>query len=70
MLNVRSTSGGPTRFAPGTLDRPHIGKSLLLGAALLFSMTPAQAEYLLHAGDTIEISVARLPELKQRVPVK
>jgi len=70
MLNVRSTSGGPTRFAPGTLDRPHIGKSLLLGAALLFSMTPAQAEYLLHAGDTIEISVARLPELKQRVPVQ
>src|SRR6516162_3358091 len=70
MLNVRSTAGGPTRFAPGTLDRPHIGKSLLLGAALLFSMTPAQAEYLLHAGDTIEISVARLPELKQRVPVQ
>ena len=70
MLNVRSTSGGPTRFAPGTFDRAHIGKSLLLGAALLFSMTPAQAEYRLHAGDTIEISVARLPELKQRVPVQ
>jgi polysaccharide biosynthesis/export protein len=70
MLNVRSTSGGPTRFAPGTLDRPHIGKSLLLGAALLLSLTPANAEYRLHAGDTIEIAVARLPELKQRAPVQ
>lgn len=70
MLNVRSSSGGPTRFAPGTFDRAHIGKSLLLGAALLFSTMPAKAEYLLHAGDTIEISVASLPELKQRVPVQ
>jgi polysaccharide biosynthesis/export protein len=70
MLNVRSTSGGPTRFAAGTLDRPHVGKSLVLGAALLFSLTPANAEYRLHSGDTIEISVARLPELKQRAPVQ
>jgi polysaccharide export outer membrane protein len=33
-------------------------------------MTPAKAEYRLHVGDTIEISVARIPELKQRVPVQ
>jgi polysaccharide biosynthesis/export protein len=38
--------------------------------ALLCSITPAKAEYRLHVGDTVEISVVRLPELKQRAPIQ
>src|SRR4249919_253753 len=54
---------------------PHLAnasgaRSFLLAVALLCSITPAKAEYRLHVGDVIEISVARLPELKQRVPVQ
>jgi polysaccharide export outer membrane protein len=45
-------------------------RSLLLTAAFLCSVAPAKAEYRLHPGDVIEISVARLPELKQRAPVQ
>ena len=45
-------------------------RSLLLTAFLLCPITPAKAEYRLHVGDVIEISVPRLPELKQRVPVQ
>jgi polysaccharide export outer membrane protein len=41
-----------------------------LAYALLLAAAPAKAEYRLHPGDVIEISVARLPELKQRVPVQ
>src|SRR3981081_4393175 len=70
--NVRSVVRGTTRFAGRTA---HLGGSrdagsLLLAAALLCSITPAKVEYRLHVGDVIEISVARLPELKQRVPVQ
>jgi polysaccharide biosynthesis/export protein len=72
MLNVRSAfrevfllAGGASYFG-----RTRDAGSFLLAAALLCSITPAKAEYLLHVGDTIEISVARLPELKQRVPVQ
>ncbi|MEW6642048.1 MAG: polysaccharide biosynthesis/export family protein [Pseudomonadota bacterium] len=39
-------------------------------AVLLCAVAPAQADYRLHVGDVIEISVARAPELKQRVPVQ
>src|ERR1700688_1532719 len=72
MLNVRSALTEAALFAERT---SHLGKarntrSLALAAALLCSMTPAKAEYSLHVGDVIEISVARLPELKQRVPVQ
>ena len=42
---------------------------LLFAAAMLCAASPAKAEYKLHVGDVIEISVARAPELKQRVPV-
>jgi polysaccharide biosynthesis/export protein len=45
-------------------------RSLLLSAPLLCIVTTANAEYRLHAGDVIEIAVARLPELKQRAPVQ
>jgi polysaccharide export outer membrane protein len=72
-LIVRSGFGGTTLLAGLTsqLERPpREARSFLLAAALLCSITPAKAEYRLHAGDVIEISVARLPELRQRVPVK
>ena len=72
MQNSRST-GGNARSLTGRLPRLGISRgarSLLLGGALLCSVAPAMAEYRLHAGDVIEISVARLPELKQRAPVQ
>jgi polysaccharide export outer membrane protein len=58
--------GGPTS---------HLGslpclRSLLLAASLLCSNMPARAEYRVHVGDVIEIAVAKLPELKQRVSVQ
>jgi polysaccharide export outer membrane protein len=72
MRNIRSAfreaillAGGASR--PG---RTRDARSFLLAAALLCSITPAKAEYLLHVGDVIEISIVRLPELKQRVPVQ
>lgn len=43
---------------------------LLFVAAMLCAASPAKADYRLHVGDVIEISVARAPELKQRVPVQ
>lgn len=45
-------------------------RALLLAGVLFCLVTPTKAEYRLHAGDVIEISVARLSELKQRVPVQ
>ena len=45
-------------------------KWLLLATVPICLITPAKAEYRLHAGDVIEIAVARVPELKQRVPVQ
>lgn len=43
---------------------------LLFASAVLCAASPAKADYRLHVGDVIEISVARAPELKQRVPVQ
>jgi len=45
-------------------------KGSLLAALLLSSLQPASAEYRLQAGDVVEISVAGIPELRQRVPVQ
>jgi polysaccharide export outer membrane protein len=45
-------------------------KLLLLATALLWSTKPARAEYRLQGGDVVEISVAGVPELKQRSPVQ
>jgi polysaccharide export outer membrane protein len=70
MLSVRFRK--PDLF-PGRASHPgriRGARSLLLTAALLCSIAPAKAEYRLHVGDVIEISVARLPELKQRVHVQ
>jgi len=72
MFNVRLGFREVTPFGGLT---SHLGSlrnasSLLLAAVLLCPVTPAKAEYRLRAGDVIEIAVARLPELKQRVPVQ
>jgi len=45
-------------------------KFSLLTASLTCSAFPALAEYRIDVGDVIEISVARIPELQRRVPVK
>jgi polysaccharide biosynthesis/export protein len=72
MLNAVSTLGAATVFAkqPLLFARTAGLVSLLLAAVLLCSMGPAMAEYRLEAGDVLQISVARLPELNQRVPVQ
>jgi polysaccharide export outer membrane protein len=72
MLNVRSAFS-EAALLPGRasqLAKACDARFLLIAVALLCSITPARAEYRLHVGDVIEISVARLPELKQRVPVQ
>ena len=72
MLNVRSAFREATCLPRGASHpgRTRAARTFLLAIVLLCSMTPAKAEYRLHVGDTIEISVARIPELKQRVPVQ
>ena len=72
MLNVRLALTEAASFAgcASQLGKARNTRSLTLAAVLLCSMTPAKAEYRLHVGDVIEISVARLPELKQRVHVQ
>jgi len=72
MFNVRlstiealSSNGYESRLAGWRNPR-----SLLLAAVLAWPITPAKAEYRLHIGDVIEITVAKLPELKQRLPVQ
>jgi polysaccharide biosynthesis/export protein len=45
-------------------------KLVLLAAALLWSTQPARAEYRLQGGDVVEISVAGVPELRQRASVQ
>jgi polysaccharide export outer membrane protein len=52
------------------LGRRRGAAALLIAVALTGSIAPAKADYRLHAGDILEISVARLPELKHRVPVQ
>jgi polysaccharide export outer membrane protein len=52
------------------LGRRRGAAALLIAVALTCSIAPAKADYRLHAGDILEISVARLPELKHRVPVQ
>jgi len=45
-------------------------KFRLLTASLICWAFPAVADYRIDVGDVIEISVARIPELQRRVPVK
>lgn len=72
MFNVRLglREAAPLGGCTSRLGGLRTPKSLLLAAVLFWPITPARAEYRLHAGDIIEIAVARLPELKQRVPVQ
>ena len=72
MFITRSISGEAPPSGRRAL-RPSVSydmRSFLLAAAILCTVTPAKAEYRLQMGDIIEISVARLPEFKQRVPVQ
>ncbi|QJP14838.1 exopolysaccharide biosynthesis protein [Starkeya sp. ORNL1] len=41
-----------------------------IGLALLSATVPCRAEYLLSPGDVIEITVAGMPDLKQRAPIQ
>jgi polysaccharide biosynthesis/export protein len=51
--------------------RPRSGtKSALLFCALLSWSIPAEAEYRIDAGDTLEIAVAGMPDWRQRVEVQ
>ncbi len=43
---------------------------LMVGLALVFAPAPCRAEYRLAPGDVVEISVAAMPELRQRAPVQ
>jgi polysaccharide export outer membrane protein len=45
-------------------------KSGLLAASLCWSLSSAQAEYRLQGGDVVELSVAGVPELRQRASVQ
>ena len=45
-------------------------KTSLLVIVLCCSLNPARAEYRLQGGDIVEISVAGVPELRQRAPVQ
>src|SRR3977135_2234890 len=45
-------------------------KGALLSGVLLCSALPANADYRLDVGDVIEISVAGVPDLRQRVAVQ
>jgi polysaccharide biosynthesis/export protein len=72
MPSTRSPLGVMSSFAVrmSLFGGPREARSLLLVVAFICSIVPARAEYRLHAGDVIEISVAGFPELKQRVPVQ
>jgi polysaccharide biosynthesis/export protein len=72
MFNLRSGFRQKQPFALYRLcpDCPRTIRSLLLATAVLCPVVSAKAEYRLHPGDVIEISVARVPELKQRTPVQ
>lgn len=41
-----------------------------IGLALLSALVPCRAEYLLSPGDIIEITVAGMPDLRQRAPIQ
>ena len=72
MLNATLRPGPATVPGEHSLRFKHrmgVG-SVLVAIVLLCSPAPAKAEYRLSAGDVLQISVARLPELNQRVPVQ
>src|SRR5919198_2552303 len=54
------------------LTRPSVlvTKCALLAVGILCSATTAKAEYRLNAGDVVEVAVAGVPELRQRVTVQ
>src|SRR5436190_8673794 len=42
----------------------------VVSICLIYSAIPARSEYRLDVGDVLEISVAGVPDLRQRVPVQ
>jgi len=72
MPTIRLPPGaGVSHFRRGVrLDGASVLKWALLASAILCPASQARADYRLHVGDVVEISVARAPELKQRVPVQ
>ena len=48
---------------------PHAGWPILLAVAFALAPTTASAEYKLQAGDTLEISVTGVPDIRQRSPI-
>src|SRR5262249_59925399 len=44
-------------------------RSILLAGALVLVPTPGRAEYKLQSGDTLEISITGVPDLRQRAPI-
>jgi polysaccharide export outer membrane protein len=65
------TQGSPMKFAGFAVQTKALGKrGALLFGVLLCSAIPAKAEYRLEVGDVIEISVAGVPDLRQRVAVQ
>jgi polysaccharide export outer membrane protein len=59
------------KYSSSTLGAmiPNAGRSILLVSTLSLVSTSALAEYRLQSGDTLEVSVAGVPDLKQRAPV-
>src|SRR4051812_21146465 len=62
---VRSDAASALRLR----SRSCLRASVVAGAMLL-SLNSARGEYHLQAGDVVEISVAGVPELRQRIPVQ
>jgi polysaccharide biosynthesis/export protein len=59
------------KFAGFAVQTKALGKrGALLSGVLLCSAIPAKAEYRLDVGDVIEISVAGVPDLRQRVAIQ
>ncbi len=53
-----------------SLQAPVVRLAVMLTGALMCSVISAKAEYRVNIGDTLEISVAGVPELRQRVVVQ
>jgi polysaccharide biosynthesis/export protein len=69
-LQLRIRRGLVYGTSAAGIGRSRFITSGLLTIGLVCSVVPAAAEYLVDAGDVIEILVASVPELQRRIPVK
>jgi polysaccharide export outer membrane protein len=67
---VSSAPHGAFPYAPALRRSRSRGLALVLAAVLALGAGQAQAAYRLAPGDTVEVAVAGLPELKQRAPIQ